>query len=144
MRCQENNIKIMPCRYQTRRKNPDRSDVEKLLSNKCNDYWKCIAIHLCLLQDEVADNYIKGRQLSGKVDGEGYLDKPKTTIPGETYVVWRWCWTTKRQESTCHQSSSRVEFFHGDAFRKGRLKRILQLLKKRKSPHAPVIHKSNN
>ena len=60
----------MPCRDQTRRKNPDRSDVGKLLPNNCNDR-ECITIHLCLLQEELADDCVKGRQLSGKVDGEG-------------------------------------------------------------------------
>ena len=37
LRCQESNIKTMPCRDQTKRKNPGRSDVGALLPNKCNE-----------------------------------------------------------------------------------------------------------
>lgn len=45
-------------------------------------------LHLCLLQEELTGDCVKGRQFSGKVDGEGQ-HKPTTTIPREKYVVWR-------------------------------------------------------
>ena len=69
MRCQENNIKIIPSRYQTRRKNPDRSDVGKLLPNKKENvttYENCISIHLCLLQEEFEDDCIKKKTTFGE------------------------------------------------------------------------------
>ena len=54
------------------------------------------------------------------------LFRVKRTLPGAD-VEQR----SDKQEDTCHQNSKRVEFIPNFAFRKGRLKLILQLLKKR-------------
>ena len=54
------------------------------------------------------------------------LFRVKRTLPGAD-VEQR----SDKQKDTCHQNSKRVEFFPNFAFRKGRLKLILQLLKKR-------------
>ena len=107
-------------------------------------------LHLCLLQEELklqtieskVDNFrekwmgkdnINRQQpfdvkhtLSGTdVEQQFKVDRLQIIVVAKKYICVVTAHQSKRQEDTCHQNSSRVEFFYDVAFRKGRLKRIL-------------------
>ena len=87
-------------------------------------------IHLCLLQEE-----LKLQTIVSKVDKfrEKWMGKDNINRQ-QRLSMWNVRYLAlilNKKATSCHQNSRRVEFFHDVAFPKGRLKLILQLLKKR-------------
>ena len=89
-------------------------------------------LHLCLLQEELKLQAIVSKvehfweKWMGKDNiNREQLFRVKRTLSGADVEQ------QSDKRGTCHQNSKRVEFFHNFAFRKCRLKLILQLLKKR-------------
>ena len=111
-----------------------KSPIAAMLENYCRinvTTENVPQLHLCLLQEELKLQAIVSKvdNFREKVMGKDNINRQqlfrvKRTLSGADVEQ-------QSTEDTCHQNSKRVEFFHNFAFRKGRLKLILQILKKR-------------
>ena len=116
-----------------------KSPIAVMLENYCRinvTTENVPQLHLCWLQEErklqaivLKVNNFREKWMGKDNINRQQLFRVKRTLPGAD-VEQRRENEEKQQEDTCHQNSKRVEFFPNFAFRKGRLKLILQLLKK--------------